>query len=457
MFVLLVALCIIQVWGSVEYLNIGPFYDFYDEESGERLAGPEFTTFGSARVHSSFVRLTPDRQSKHGALWSKSQIRTQSLTAILEFRLSGQGKSLFGDGLGLWFARQAYFTRGELHGFNEFFSGIGFIIDTYKNAGDKEHKDISMVVNDGETDFMEKPKGTGVLDGCSAEVRYHAKAHDFNAPFNTSRLLINIDKRHVTVLVDDHSTGDWRECIDRKIRPTDLDDNQWLHESHMGITAATGDLADNHDVISFTTYDNMAAAKQAAPAVRQVAPVWLDMTPLKGKTKSQQLFAMEERVNTFLGRLDLTEHHLEHEMIRLRDSLDHMIDRIDTSEDNMLMQIQHVEELMYMDAELYGEGMDSHYYGSSYGGMMGGGDDDYTMAAPAPPSAARHDEILAHIRERLDDTASFHKAAIEEALEKVRSNKKTWHFSYVAVVCIVLFGAYAGYQFFRLSKLHHLF
>jgi len=50
--------------------------------------------------------LTPDRQSKKGALWSKKALGVSEFSAIVKFRISGQGKNFFGDGIGLWMVQQ---------------------------------------------------------------------------------------------------------------------------------------------------------------------------------------------------------------------------------------------------------------------------------------------------------------------------------------------------------------
>jgi len=370
------------------------------------------------------------------------------MSAVMEFRISGQGKSLFGDGIALWLADQAYFSTGTYHGFNEYFKGVGIVIDTYKNRGDKSHKDVSLVVNDGQSDYSEKAEELkGVKDsvtGCMSNVRYHAKAHDFNAPFNTSRVMVNVVGRSINVKVDPRATGDWEECFEVRVENEGLG-SDWLARSHVGITASTGDLADNHDIIAFSVYDNQDAAYASLSAVRGAAPGWVDTSSLEGKTKAEKLNALEERVTAFMKKLDVTEHHLEHEMIRLRDYLDHMIDRIDNSEEDMMMKIQHVEELMYMDAEL--DGWDGYYGGG--GGM--GGDDDYYR-----PTQSRQAEILSHFRARLDDTTSSHKMAIEEAIVQVREGATGWRHAYAVVVFVVLLGGYGGYQFFYHSKRHHL-
>ena len=42
---------------------------------------------------------------------------------MLTFRISGQGKKFFGDGMALWFMQQAYYVEGDFHGSVERFTG----------------------------------------------------------------------------------------------------------------------------------------------------------------------------------------------------------------------------------------------------------------------------------------------------------------------------------------------
>ncbi len=124
-------------------------------------------TSGHAQVSSSFARLTPDRQSKKGALWSRKAIGVPSFSAIFKFRISGQGKSFFGDGIGLWITQQGYYVDGNLHGSKESFYGIGIIFDTFKNTENlAAHRDVTILVNDGEKTYeamTEDVKGNSIL------------------------------------------------------------------------------------------------------------------------------------------------------------------------------------------------------------------------------------------------------------------------------------------------------
>ena len=56
-------------------------------------------------------------------MWSRAPLIVPSFSEILKFRISGKGKTFYGDGIALWFVQQPYYIEGEVHGFQEHFTG----------------------------------------------------------------------------------------------------------------------------------------------------------------------------------------------------------------------------------------------------------------------------------------------------------------------------------------------
>lgn len=56
------------------------------------------------------------------------------------------------------------------------------------------------------------------------------------------------------VLIDAHNTGEWVPCV--TIADTGLPSN-WARSAHIGLTATTGQLADNHDIISLKSFTDL--------------------------------------------------------------------------------------------------------------------------------------------------------------------------------------------------------
>jgi mannose-binding lectin 2 len=217
---------------------------------GERLVGTNWEIGGSTVVNRHFVRLTPDRQSRRGYVWSKEKLGHQEFSLMMTFRISGQAHSWFGDGLALWITTSPRHVQGDNHGFTGKFKGFGLIFDTFVNqehAGG--HKDVTFIENDGTKtldDINEQPKV-----GCMAPgIRYHEQNAAFSPSLNVSRVKVQYFNHFVTVSLDPTNTGEWFECHRTRLSfPED-----WIPESTIGITASTGGLADNHDVLSLNVY-----------------------------------------------------------------------------------------------------------------------------------------------------------------------------------------------------------
>ena len=119
-----------------------PFTEFGD--NGDRIISQVWKASGTAVVNNNFVRLTPDRQSKRGALWSRKALGVSTVSCVLKLRISGQGAKFYGDGLALWFVHQGYYVEGDMHGSVEGFTGFGIIFDTFNNAeSGARHRDVT--------------------------------------------------------------------------------------------------------------------------------------------------------------------------------------------------------------------------------------------------------------------------------------------------------------------------
>lgn len=228
-------------------------FDTIDAD-GSRQLGDNFVYGGDTAVNRYFARLTPDRQSKRGYIWGKQKLSVKEFTAVFTFRISGQARAWFGDGLALWLTTSQY-VQGDNHGFIGEFKGIGILFDTFVNSEHSGgHKDVTFFENDGtktldQLNDMEK-------QGCMAPgIRYHEKNAAFNPSFNTSRAKITYTQvdQQVTILIDADASGNWVKCHSQRLNIG----NDWISDAYLGISASTGGLADNHDVISLKVYDDV--------------------------------------------------------------------------------------------------------------------------------------------------------------------------------------------------------
>ncbi|RHY35180.1 hypothetical protein DYB32_000351 [Aphanomyces invadans] len=221
------------------------------DRTGKRIVNSTWTNGGSTEVFTNFIRLTPDRQSKHGHVWNNAPLQRNTFSAVLQFRISGQGQKWFGDGIGLWLTNSPHHEDGDNHGFKDKYFGVGIIIDTFVNSEHKGgHKDVTIQINDG-------TKTTEVLQdetkiGCDAALRYHEDSAHFDPVFSSSRLRVVVDGVKLKLEVDAKSTAEWKSCYEGDLPlPSD-----WLQNVSLGITGSTGGLADNHDILSFLAFSD---------------------------------------------------------------------------------------------------------------------------------------------------------------------------------------------------------
>lgn len=318
---------------KLEHQSFEPPFEEIDSQ-GNRLVNKQWKSSGHAVVNTNFARLTPDRQSKKGALWSRKSIGVPIFSSILKFRISGQGKNFFGDGLALWMVQQGYYSEGTLHGFNEKFYGVGIIVDTFKNTENMaSHRDITVLVNDGEKTLEMMVED---VKGCGASLRYHADRADFSVTA-ASRLKIMVDENDLAIYVDAKNEGEWVECITLDDMPLKKD---WATRAYFGLTASTGALADNHDVISLSTFSDATVmdADETASASKREYDLNLKLsTP-------DRLLKLEEAMNTVLQRFNILDHHLEHELLSVEDHIAVMGKKLSDRETQSEGRIETLEE-----------------------------------------------------------------------------------------------------------------
>lgn len=130
-------------------------------------------------------------------------------------------------------------------------TGFGVLFDTFVNSEHSGgHQDVTLFVNDGSKSLDQLNDEQKV--GCMAPgIRYHERNAAFSPSLNMSRAKIQYKDNYVAVLIDAKNTGDWVHCYGGHVAlPMD-----WVDDATIGITASTGGLADNHDVIALKVYE----------------------------------------------------------------------------------------------------------------------------------------------------------------------------------------------------------
>ncbi|EDL14484.1 lectin, mannose-binding 2-like, isoform CRA_c, partial [Mus musculus] len=99
---------------------------------------------------------------------------------------------------------------------------------------------ISAMVNNGSLSYDHERDGRPTeLGGCTAIVR--------NIRYDTF-LVIRYVKRHLTIMMDIDGKHEWRDCIE-------MPGVRLPRGYYFGTSSITGDLSDNHDVISLKLFE----------------------------------------------------------------------------------------------------------------------------------------------------------------------------------------------------------
>ncbi|XP_077296985.1 vesicular integral-membrane protein VIP36 [Arctopsyche grandis] len=203
---------------------------------------PFWDLVGHTMVTPKQVRITPDEQSRSGAIWNSVACSSRNWELQIEFKIHGKGKDLFGDGLAIWYVRDRMIT-GPVFGNMDYFTGLAVILDTYSNHNgihNHQHPYISAMVNNGTLHYDHDRDGTHTqVAGCEGRFR--------NLDRDT-HIAVRYENDVLTVSTDLDGKSAWKECFSVKgvLLPTGY---------YFGVSATTGDLSDNHDLLSVKMYE----------------------------------------------------------------------------------------------------------------------------------------------------------------------------------------------------------
>ncbi|CAL8074043.1 unnamed protein product [Calicophoron daubneyi] len=197
-------------------------------------------SYGSTIIQPDHISLTKDQRSQRGGIYSTMPVVYRDWEVQLAFHVHGAGTTLFGDGLAFWYIEKPP-SEGSAFGNQDVFRGLGVFFDTYANqngAHSHEHPYISAMVNDGSKKYDHDKDGTLTeLAGCSTDFRNHKPAV----------AIIRFVKNQLSVSMKYDGTDKEVDCFV-------VDDVRLPIGYYFGVSAETGDLSDNHDILSISTY-----------------------------------------------------------------------------------------------------------------------------------------------------------------------------------------------------------
>ncbi|KAJ5569525.1 uncharacterized protein N7459_008955 [Penicillium hispanicum] len=187
-----------------------------------------------------YIRLTADRPSQQGWIFSRVPLTATNWQIELEFEIHGNG-NLHGDGFALWLTKQRA-TQGPVFGSTDKFEGLGIFFDTYKNnRPGVSFPYVMAMMGDGETSYDQAHDGKGnELAGCSARGLR-------NAPVPTKARLTYFQDKSLELELQYKTEDSWINCFTLSAEEAKI---AIPSVAYLGLSAETGELSDNHDIIS---------------------------------------------------------------------------------------------------------------------------------------------------------------------------------------------------------------
>lgn len=207
------------------------------------------------------------------------------------------------------------------------------------------HKDIVLIQNDGSRSVVSPHGGALVANddaGCSADFRYYEKRGDFKASESMSVARITVDATQspetVSVSIDAKGTGEYKTCIENAA--LNGMPQGWHRDARIGVTASTGQLADNHDLVSIITLEGDGSDAEATygkmlPAQVSTGTQIVDTAIRSAVTREGQ------RLET---RLDSMTHEMEHHLHAVYERLENTVGKLKKQEQDLENRLRELED-----------------------------------------------------------------------------------------------------------------
>ncbi|EIW54375.1 legume-like lectin [Trametes versicolor FP-101664 SS1] len=205
---------------------------------------------GDAYVNTNkHIRLTRQVPSQMGWLWSRVPLSASNFVIEVEFKISGDNNHLFGDGLAIWVTKERA-QPGPVFGSIDKFEGLGVFLDTYANSRHPyAFPRVTAMLGDGKTEYDQEHDGEGSSIGaCSGNYRRTNVA--------TKLKITYLRDQYLNVKMQYKAWDEWTDCFTVRGLTLPL-------APYVGFSAMTGDVTDNHDIISVTTYSAVLSSPDA--------------------------------------------------------------------------------------------------------------------------------------------------------------------------------------------------
>jgi len=256
----------LSVWAfTLVYLLLGAVAQDSSTYDGTRIANRTIERSSQLRTHSIFppyidtdlqnrwwdfgadayvntnkhIRLTQNKPSQMGWLWSRLPLTAHSWVIEMEFKIGDKSTHLFGDGMAVWITKDRA-QPGPVFGSKDRFDGLGVFLDTYANGKHTfAFPRIVGMLGDGEKHYdLDTDGEVNKLGACTANYR--------RTTVPTKLRISYVKDTHLDVKIQYKGWDEWTDCFA-------VNDIVLPKHPYVGVSALTGDVSDPHDIISITT------------------------------------------------------------------------------------------------------------------------------------------------------------------------------------------------------------
>jgi mannose-binding lectin 1 len=231
---------------------------------------PHWEITGDAVVTNKFIRLTPEKPSRRGGLWNKIPMATQGGFELRARFIVRSKRNPGADGIAFWFVESkpkveaaTLSTAGgddssssaaaSLFGMRTDFKGVGVVFDSYDNDYRRDNPATNLLLHDGTA--REWDQANDLFRDARARCSFDHRNAQGQDPVE---MILTYSSKKITLRLRSFLRNVDMVC-------GEVDNVELPAEGYFGVTASTGAMVDNHDVIS------MEVRRVAADSVAEEA------------------------------------------------------------------------------------------------------------------------------------------------------------------------------------------
>lgn len=216
---------------------------------------PHWEIGGDAVVTSDFLRLTPNLPSRFGFAWNNVPNEHKNFEAVLTFNIRSRS-SPGADGMALWYVEKPHRGRqGSVMGMPPNFHGLGILLDSYDNDNMRDNPGVAVIASLGDADNINWDPESDFARTAIMRCQYDYR----RSSSGPNELVVLYNERRLSVRL--RGVGSRSETNCGEAHDIDLSPN-W----YFGLTAVTGGVSDNHDVLALIVRPVGSSIVEASPA-----------------------------------------------------------------------------------------------------------------------------------------------------------------------------------------------